>query len=179
MHSMTTPVRLVLGACLAAAIMVSGTMATTAAATTTTKVVPAAASDRDLGSQAAARGSVALRSAYGCNPSRRERCYGAIYYSPGHDAVGYSYDYKTGTYAKRKAKAQCVKYGSTYGCRHLTTFWNSCAALAVTRWSTGEIRRYAWAYGYQDQWDAVRAAKKKAGTGSKTRTWVCTTRYRS
>lgn len=167
MHSLTTPARVLIGVLLAIGLLATSTSSALARSTDdeASKRVPGTAEHA---------GRVA--SGYGCNTSAQSlRCYGAIYYSAARDAVGYSTDYSTSTYANRRAYRECSRYSSS--CRRVITVRNACAALAVLYWSSGAVRRYDWGYSEKSQWVAVRRAKAKVGTGAKTRTYLCTTRY--
>ncbi|WP_109508709.1 DUF4189 domain-containing protein [Nocardioides speluncae] len=169
MHSLTTPARVLVGALLAIGLIVAGT--------TTAIAKPDAGTNREIVPGTSER-STRVASSYGCNtsaPPHRLACYGAIYYSPSRDAVGFSTDYRNATYANRRAYKECAKHSGT--CRRITTFRNTCAALALV-YSGGQV--VSWGYGknYYNEWDAVRRAKKEAGPGAQTRGRACTSRYR-
>lgn len=167
MHSLTTPARLLLGALLAVGLLTAGTTVAVAKpeAGTAREIVPGT-SERSI---SAARG-------YGCNTAaQRLRCYGAIYYSPSTGAWGLSTNYGTKEYANRKAYNECRQHAGS--CRRIITVLNSCGALAARYWSSGSLRNYNYGYDKYDKWDAVRDAKRRTGAGSKTVTYMCTTRY--
>lgn len=87
-----------------------------------------------------ANGSVATQRVYKV-PNR----WGAIYYNPANDAVGYSENNTEGyRSANREALANCIKAGGGQnplhrdgkGCRKMTEVRNSCSAIAVGSKST-------------------------------------------
>jgi hypothetical protein len=168
MHSFTTQARLLLGALLTVGLLTAGTTSAVAKpdADITREIVPGTSEY-----------SKVAASNYGCNTAAQDlRCYGAIYYSPHNGAWGLSTDYKSATYANRRAYKECAKHSGS--CRRVVTVRNACAALAVRYWSDGSVRNYAGGWDRRDKWTAARKAKANAGAGSRTRTYLCTTRYR-
>ena len=93
--------------------------------------------------------------------------YGAIAYSTGNGAVGYSYDYGSRYAAEARALNECGG-----GCFIATWFRNACGALAVGQngWGAdwGNSRAEA-------ESKALNACYRYTG-GCYVKRWVCTTR---
>ena len=101
--------------------------------------------------------------------------YGAIAINTRTGAYGYSYDYKTQSGAINAALKKCRR--SAYGSYCRTAVWvrNACGAVAYKTYSNGSWRyQSAWA---SSKKAAIARAKRPLGTGARTLTWVCTTRY--
>lgn len=106
--------------------------------------------------------------------------YGAIALNTRTLAVGYTYNTSTRYWAERGAKNRCKKYSWKNYCKNVVWVRNGCASVAVKYDSKGRPVRYHSAYG-KYKWSTINLARKRAGLGStkgtKTRAYVCTTRY--
>lgn len=65
--------------------------------------------------------------------------YGAIAYSPGTGAYGYSHNYRSRGQAEQAALGNCVRHARD--CRVVVWFYNACGALASGR-------RNGWGHGF-------------------------------
>ncbi len=94
--------------------------------------------------------------------------YGAIAFSPGTGAHGYSYGAGSRGQAERVAMSNCRGYASD--CRVLVYFQNACAALAV---GSGNGYGFAWA-GSRGQAEnrAMRECRNRTSSCRVIR-WVC------
>lgn len=106
--------------------------------------------------------------------------YGAIALNTRTLAVGLRNDARSQYWAERGAKNRCMQYSWKSYCKNVVWVRNGCAAVAIKYDSKGRPVRYATAYGkYKDS--TLLLARKRAGLGStkgtKTRAWLCTTRY--
>ena len=93
--------------------------------------------------------------------------YGAIAYSTGNGAVGYSYDYGSRYAAEARALNECGG-----GCFIATWFRNACGAVAYGPNGWGAD----WG---NDRWQAERKATRRCSRHSHScapKRWVCTTR---
>ena len=93
--------------------------------------------------------------------------YGAIAYSTGSGAVGYSYDYGSRYAAEARALNECGG-----GCFIATWFRNACGALAVGPRGWGA----AWANSRSGAERAALGYCAQNTAGCYVKRWVCTTR---
>ena len=94
--------------------------------------------------------------------------YGAIAFSQGSGAVGYSYDYQTRAAAEERALDECGE-----GCEVAVWFRNACGALA-----TGDDAGYgsAWAVSRREAEQIALDQCNRHAENCSIRRWVCTAR---
>jgi hypothetical protein len=94
--------------------------------------------------------------------------FGAIAFSTGSGAIGYSYNYRSGNDAQESALQSCGN-----DCKVVVRFTNACGALAV-----GTDRRYGtgWAGNRQEAESTAMGYCSSSTTGCGIARWVCTTR---
>lgn len=97
--------------------------------------------------------------------------FGAIAFSPGSGALGWSFDYRSRASAENVALSSCFKHAGD--CRIATWFTNACGAIAV---GNGNGWGAYWAntrHGAENK--AMKLCYQRTGNCS-VRRWVCTTK---
>ena len=94
--------------------------------------------------------------------------YGAIAFSHGSGARGYSYDYPSQEEAEERALQECGR-----GCEVVVWFVNACGALAV---GAGNGYGYAWAASRREAEASALSFCQGQTSGCGIAVWTCTTR---